>query len=201
MASFIISTNVTTAQVLDGGQTGFVTQNGSISVPYGTAITTTGVNDLLINGTVSSNIVAIESSGPSLGLVVGPQGSILGSFDGLVVNVTNSSDIVNNGTIIGAESTGVDFSREKQFAAHSLFNTGTIWGGLWGVEIVPHRLSSMIVNTGEIVGGTVGIRGTGTTDAVLEIRNTGVISGDGASSWAISTTAATPAATGSSTPA
>ncbi|MCP5073050.1 MAG: hypothetical protein GY947_07125, partial [Rhodobacteraceae bacterium] len=178
MADFIISTNVTTAQILSGIESGIVTQNGSIAVLGANAITTTSNNDVIVNGTVATDSNAIYSTGASLGLIVGSSGNILstGTY-GVVSDVSSGTEVVNNGTI-SATGTGVRQTSSDTSAQHQLTNTGTISGGANGVWIEARGVSSFIVNSGTITGANYGVIGGDIADAVFKVFNTGTIVGD-----------------------
>jgi hypothetical protein len=84
MASFTITGNVTTAQLLQGGDTGLITASGALTTSAA-AVTiqhasTTNLSSLIVLGTLISTFdQAIESSGTngSVRITVGASGSII----------------------------------------------------------------------------------------------------------------------------
>ncbi len=178
MANFAISNSVTTTQTLNFSENGFITQNGSVAVIGNDAIVTTNNNDLVINGTVASDLNAISSSGSSLELVVGALGNILSTGSYGVLSNTNNGVFINNIGSISSTANGVSLFLSDGSGTHKVNNSGTILGSSNGLIIEARGLGSYIVNSGTISGtDRYGVAGSQTTDAVLEVRNTGVISG------------------------
>lgn len=177
MTSFVINTNFTGPVSLTSVENGIITQNGSVSVLASAAITTTGNNDIIVNGSVTSALVAIDSTGSSLELVIGASGSILSTgISGVRANVTSSTKILNQGTISGTEN-GLLLASADSYAYHHVINSGTISASSAGISIEARGSLSYVLNSGTIMGGSYGIVGGVAIDAVFEVWNTGIIVG------------------------
>ncbi|MCP5073405.1 MAG: hypothetical protein GY947_08945, partial [Rhodobacteraceae bacterium] len=175
MASFNINSTVTTTQTLNG-EIGLLGQNGSIQVISGNAINATGNSDVVINGTVATNFNGLNASGSSLELVVGSLGNILttGSF-GVFANASNSAEVFNNGSI-SSTGTGIGLYSSDASVSFFIFNSGVV-SGLYGVLVEPAGATSTIINNGMISGSYTGISAGFSSDTVLEVWNSGTISG------------------------
>lgn len=184
MAISIVSTDLTTTQTLDGSDTMFVTQSGSIvqTTSFTEAIQLTGsLNTLYIHGLVAGHREAIEITGGSgHSIVIGETGRVIGLHTNSYAMLIRGDEnlIANHGEITGSFAVGM-------LGSNSLFfNTGTIsstFAGLTYVTGVAIRGTNIkLDNTGTIFGTDTGV-GIGfdtvsPTDTVIE--NSGLISGD-----------------------
>ncbi|MCP5073404.1 MAG: calcium-binding protein [Rhodobacteraceae bacterium] len=177
MADVIINSTVTTAQSLSNNDALILGQNGALlNVGGSSAITASGNNDLIINGTVSSEGVGVTSTGTDLELNIGASGNILSTGSYGINALTSYTTEIWNAGIVQSTGTGVRFVGTDFTSSLSLFNSGSI-AGVFGVWVDNNALTSNINNTGTIAGTQTAIVANYDSEALLKVVNTGTITG------------------------
>lgn len=203
LTDFTITGLATTAQVLADSEQGFVTAEGTIVVTSLTAVTMAGgalVVDgsvfargptVLVTGPVGPIVVqeggritgygsAIECTVASSTLMILNAGTLLGGYAGIYSTGTEPGlvNIINNTGVISSTSGSGVRSGSGTFTSSSLDNSGTIQGATMGVHLETTQTSGLahiVVNTGTILGGYIGLQGSTGGDRLV---SSGTIAGD-----------------------
>lgn len=170
MASFVISTDTSAGQILDGGEFGFVAPSGSILAPVGSAVVVNGTATLISYGAMASS----TASGLQLNAVTATS-----------VTIAASGSVVTGGINLAA----IAGSFLGNFALHT---AGAVSGGQ-GINLAAGAAGAQvnIANDGALQGlgfadgAAISLTLNNTSRAV--IANTGMIStaGTGATIHAI----------------
>ncbi len=182
MPNFNITGILTTPQILNAFELGFVGRTGTI-VSAGPVVTVNNLAELIVEGAIASSgaAVAITDTGR---LFVGASGSVISSGT-IAVNIggtDGAKQIVNAGTIL-AQSMAIGWftiSHDADVFSFRLNNSGTI-SSLVGHGVGGYARDSgiyEIINSGLVEGGNAGIKiEIGTPGTEARILNSGTVLG------------------------
>ena len=188
-ATFVISSNSTSAQTLDtNGQTGTVDAGKSLTLGGATvAVTMSATTTLTNNGTIQQTATgrAIDSTVNNSSLTISNTGTITSvSTDAVRVNAANTAiSLTNSGTIsVSAGGQAIDWAAITT-AANSLTNQ---LGGVIstvGEDAVRPGTNGTVINAGTITATPTGTTAPTGSDGIqangsgVTVTNTGTISG------------------------
>ena len=185
MASFLQTTLGTTAQTLNGSESGLITRGGGIFSTGATAINaTSGTNRLTNNGeiyTLGSLDPTVSSFGTRFGLLNGPDAVITGEnplFGVVSIFPSVSGQIVNQGTIHSPLNRAIVFEPSDGDVDVTLNNSGRITS--IDDETVYADMgagTARIINSGEISGkgNVLSLNGDAGATTLHQIVNSGAI--------------------------
>ena len=182
MASFVITTNTTSGQLLDAGEFGFVAPAGSILAPVGSAVVLNGTATLISYGAMASaTAVGLQlNSVTNTSVTIAATGSVItGGVDLAAVagDFTGFFAFHNAGMISGGQGIDLVAAVSSQI---NIANDGSLQGlgvteGAAIALALNNTSSAVIANT-----GTLSTAGTGATvhttgDGTVTLTNTGRI--------------------------
>ena len=182
MASFVITTNTTAGQILDGDEFGFVGPTGSILAPVGSAVVLNTTATLISYGAMASaTAVGLQLNAvTNTSVTIAASGSVVtGGVDLAAVagDFTGFFSFHNAGAIFGGQ--GIDLVA----AVSSQINIAND-GSLQGLGVTQGAAIALALNTtsGAVIvnTGTLSTAGTGATvavsgDGIVTLTNTGKI--------------------------
>lgn len=179
MASFTIVGLDTTSETLNDGENGYISRTGELIVSGANAITGSGTNRLVVNGTLAEMTGAGSSAysfnGVIADVLIGESGLVTAGSSAFLINASISIDVYNSGTIL-SESIAMQLFRTDSDASIRAANTGVI-NAYGGIFVDAGGSSAAINNSGEIVTETASIFSGGT--GPVRITNSGVIQSHG----------------------
>lgn len=163
-----------TGLVVDGSQNGSVAEIGTLTnaglidgytgifnAAGGGSIVSHGIGTLTNSGTISGSVIAIDNGGPLAG-------------GGIAFPNASIGLIHNSGSIVGGE-----IGIRSSGAINSINNTGTgtITGNNVGIQVDSGGSIGRLTNAGVIRGSQAIVNHSTEANAIVEIRNTGLIDG------------------------
>ncbi len=183
MPSFNLTFTTTSAQTLNSGEAGVITQFGGISTIGAAAVTLSGSTQLVIAGTITAAQARAISAADGFHVIsIGRSGVVANTgSDAIALSGISGATIVNDGSVTTSED-AVDLRLTGgSFGQIYLNNSGNATGFSDGLVLGTENGTSTIVNSGILSGtqgyGIAGDVGPTDTAGLIQITNTGVISG------------------------
>ncbi|ASP23610.1 leukotoxin (plasmid) [Antarctobacter heliothermus] len=181
MASFNINALVTAQQTLNNGEAGIIGPQGSLQV-FAFPVIMNGGASLLVDGSILGFGNGVDAqNATAVTMYVGPNGSIQTNGHGLIANVTDSTQIINHGSIIGSLS-ALELTTDAAAVLpinHDVINTGLLSSISEAAVILEITNTGFIefTNSGVISSSSRGIDNslTGASGGLSIFRNTGEI--------------------------
>lgn len=178
MASFTFVGLDTTAETLNDGEVGFIAEGGELVVFGSDAVTGSGKNRLIVNGTLGATTVNVNTEsayafdGTDTKVIIGQSGLVF-SAAGIAFDLRASIgvDLTNNGSIV-ADSAALLVTDADGTATVTVANNGYI-NGVSGLVVDSGGSQFIVDNSGTIstVGSSILSFGSGT----VTLTNTGTI--------------------------
>ena len=181
MPTFNINTFSTTQQTLNNGEAGILGPQGSLQV-LAFPVVMNGASTLLVDGSILGFGNAVDANNATaVTMYVGTNGSIQTNGHGLIADVTDSSQVVNHGSIIGSFS-ALELTADAATVGpsnHDVVNTGFM-SSITEAAVILETVNSGFIeflNSGVISSSNRGIDNslTAVGGGLSIFRNTGEI--------------------------